>query len=131
MILFNLKTLKTVLKPAAELERVKSAADEDTCGLKNDSSCVICYEYEADHVLLPCGHGGYCRSCTHTLMTQPAPNRLCPVCRSRLGAAVQVSLATPIGSESKVVAALQTANTGYYVKVHAHGVTVGTNVVGT
>ena len=87
------------------MERVQSSADEDTCGLPTDAVCVICYEREGDHVLLPCGHGGYCGGCAHRLLKYPPSSRLCPVCRAKLGGVAKVSLATPIGTEGQVLEA--------------------------
>eukprot|EP00892_Ulva_mutabilis_P004260 jgi/Ulvmu1/2205/UM013_0051.1 len=70
------------------------AADGGEC------SCVICYDGAADHVVLPCGHGGYCRACAVKVFVRP-PSQ-CPVCRERLKAVVQVSLDTPIGEFSAI-----------------------------
>lgn len=70
------------------------AADSGEC------SCVICYDGAADHVVLPCGHGGYCRSCAVKVFVRP-PSQ-CPVCRERLKAVVKVSLDTPIGESSVI-----------------------------
>lgn len=66
-------------------------------------TCVICFDEPGSHVLLPCGHGGYCSSCARTLLSLPLPSRLCPVCRTGLKSIADVSLDTPIGGVSKVL----------------------------
>ena len=103
----ELTVFKTITTEAwyAELENAKSTADEDSRGLPSESACVICYEREGDHVLLPCGHGGYCGGCAHTLLKHPPPSRLCPVCRAQLGGIAKVHLGTPIGTEGEVLEA--------------------------
>jgi hypothetical protein len=67
------------------------------CG---DLSCMICCEDIGDHVMMPCGHGGYCRACAHKVYVRP-PN-LCAMCRARLTAVVKVSMDTPVGGRSSV-----------------------------
>lgn len=85
-------------------------AEADTCGLSADTACVICFEREGDHVLVPCGHGGYCHKCAHTLHTHPAASRLCPICRAGLSAVVKVPLDTPVGSATDVLQATSAAS---------------------
>ena len=53
----------------------------DTQGLEKGTACVICMEMEGDHVLLPCGHGGYCGACARTLLAreEPNPSSTCPI----------------------------------------------------
>ena len=75
----------------------------DTRGLLRDTICVICMDKEGDHVLLPCGHGGYCGGCAHTLLKQARRTRLCPICRAALRAAARVHLSTPVGEEGDVL----------------------------
>ena len=74
------------------------AVEFDTVGLRKGSACVICYEKEGDHVLLPCGHGGYCGGCAHSFLSLPPPARLCPICRAALTRAVKVPMNTEIGA---------------------------------
>lgn len=76
--------------------------DLDTCGLRKGTACVICFERVGDHVLLPCGHGGYCGTCASSVFSGPAPTRLCPLCRAELTKVVQVQLSTPIGAAVEV-----------------------------
>lgn len=76
---------------------VTSVSDDDDGG---ECSCMICYDAAADHVVLPCGHGGYCKSCATKVFVRP-PSQ-CSVCRTRLTAVVKVSLDTPIGEASAV-----------------------------
>lgn len=78
-----------------------SSAVETADADKPDTSCVICFEELGDHVMMPCGHGGYCRHCAHKLYVRP-PN-LCPICRSRLSSVVQVSLDAPVGTYTEVL----------------------------
>ena len=80
-------------------DTIANSAVLDTCGLRHDTACMICFENEADHVLLPCGHGGYCGTCSHTLLCSGPPTvRVCPMCRTPLFAAVCVPVDTPIGA---------------------------------
>ena len=94
--------------------------DVDTCGLKYDAACTICYENEGDHVLLPCGHGGYCGECAHTLITLPPAQRLCPICRSELQIISKVQLSTPVGAQADVLEAA-VAKTVYTVESESEG----------
>lgn len=82
----------------------ESDLEADTCGLNADTACLICYEREGDHVLVPCGHGGYCQQCAHKVLTNPIATRLCPICRAGLSAIVKVSLDTPMRGQAKVLA---------------------------
>ena len=77
--------------------------DEDTGALKKELECMICYEQIGDHVLLPCGHGGYCGSCAHKLLSHAAPKRLCPLCREILAAVARVPMGTAVGAEGDVL----------------------------
>jgi hypothetical protein len=81
------------------------SAGVDTQGLKKDTVCVICFERDGDHVLLPCGHGGYCGACAHTLLLQPHRSRLCPICRARLGSVAKIDLNIAIGAPGNVLEA--------------------------
>eukprot|EP01051_Picozoa_sp_SAG22_P000400 SAG22_NODE_10_length_35702_cov_72.266992_21_plen_678_part_00 len=42
--------------------------------------CAVCYEQNGDAVLLPCGHGGLCRTCAD----QIAARQYCHLCRARV-----------------------------------------------
>lgn len=77
---------------------VMSMGSDDGDG--GECSCMICYDAAADHVVLPCGHGGYCKSCATKVFVRP-PSQ-CSVCRTRLTAVVKVSLDTAIGESSAV-----------------------------
>ena len=39
-----------------------------------DNSCKICLDKEAEYILLPCAHLGYCLSCVSTISS-------CAICR--------------------------------------------------
>ena len=43
-----------------------------------DQICVICMDKNADSVLMPCGHGGFCNSCA---LDQFKKSNGCPMCR--------------------------------------------------
>jgi Zinc finger, C3HC4 type (RING finger) len=65
-----------------------------------ESACLICFESEGDHVLMKCGHGGYCTVCAHKLFVRPPS--LCPSCRGPLTGVVKVDLGTGVGDSSAV-----------------------------
>jgi hypothetical protein len=69
-------------------------------GDEHDSLCVICFEGAGDHVVMPCGHGGYCQPCAHKVFVR-APGQ-CSICRAPIEAVVKVSLDTEIGGMSGV-----------------------------
>lgn len=62
---------------------------------------MICYDNIADHVVLPCGHGGYCGTCASKVFKKPS--QVCPVCRGALSAIVRVPVDTPIGQRAHVL----------------------------
>lgn len=64
---------------------------------------MICYDDIGDHVLLNCGHGGYCGACAKTLLDLRSKKRLCPICRASISAIAKVSLSTPVGGEAEVL----------------------------
>ena len=69
----------------------------------DDKECVICYDAIGDHVMMPCGHGGYCGRCASDMCTgrsaphDPAAGHVCPVCREPVEEVVRVHLGTSIG----------------------------------
>ena len=75
----------------------------DSLGLKKGTACVICFESEGDHVLMPCGHGGYCGACAQTLLKHRKAKRVCPMCRTTLSAVAKTDIATPVGQQSEVL----------------------------
>lgn len=96
--------------PAGNVEML----DADTCGLKKGTACTVCFEQEGDHVMVPCGHGGFCGGCAHKLLSQASPARRCPLCRVQLTSIVKVPVDTKMGSQIRVlhayaVAPVQTA----------------------
>ena len=65
-------------------------------------------EREGDHVLLPCGHVGYCGACERRLILNEQPTtRVCPMCRGGLEAAVKIPLDTLVGSRGVVLEAFR------------------------
>lgn len=69
---------------------------------EDDGLCIICFERAADHVLLTCGHGGFCRLCAYKLLVRPPHH--CPTCRTLLEGAVCVPVGTQIGGHAEVKA---------------------------
>lgn len=71
-----------------------------TRGLGN-KACVICFDDLGDHVMVPCGHGGYCHSCSKKMCSGSAPpfshkhGHMCPLCMTPVDAVVKVFLDTP------------------------------------
>ena len=69
----------------------------------DEKECVICYDALGDHVMVPCGHGGYCGRCAKGMCTgRAAPHdatagHLCPVCRAPVEKVVRVHLGTAVG----------------------------------
>jgi hypothetical protein len=76
-----------------------------------DRACVICFDGVADHVMVPCGHGGYCGSCAervcagHVTPYNKKVGQICPVCRTPVEAVVKISLDTRKGQSSPAVCA--------------------------
>lgn len=70
-----------VLSPVSE--DAEESADAD--GL-----CVLCWDREADHVLVPCGHLCLCRNCSRREVLSGGLKGECPVCKSKIDQAVKV-----------------------------------------
>ena len=70
-------------------------------GARSDAACMICFEKTADHVMIPCGHGGYCAACASKLFH--SKGQPCAVCRGRMSAIVRVPVDTPVGRRARVV----------------------------
>jgi hypothetical protein len=72
-----------------------SSEDEESgCTTSNNyamGACVLCWDAEADHVLIPCGHICLCTRCCEVNL--PALNRSCPICKKNFGKAFRVYLA--------------------------------------
>lgn len=61
-------------------KKEKKALQAELEAKKEDiASCVICWERQASHVMVPCGHLALCGSCC--LGLPKLPKRICPVCR--------------------------------------------------
>ena len=75
----------------AELGMVEEATPGEKAGF---GICQICFEDDsvANAVLLPCGHGGVCRSCAEAVASPPP--HLCHMCRGRV---LQISTLEPRG----------------------------------
>ena len=85
---------EVVIEMASASNVAVSNEDED------DGLCIICFEHTADHVLLACGHGGFCRLCALKLLVRPPHH--CPTCRTLLEGAVRVPAGTQIGGHADV-----------------------------
>lgn len=78
----------------------------------SEKECVICYDDVGDHVMVPCGHGGFCGRCAKDMCSgHAAPyteegGHVCPVCRAPVDTVVKVSLSTTIGERSNAECAL-------------------------
>lgn len=75
-------------------------------GVEASTECTICFERMGDHVLLPCGHSGYCGGCAQSLFRSSAEGiscGQCPVCRAPLTAVVRVPVDTPVGSSGNIL----------------------------
>lgn len=82
----------------------------------SERECVICCDAVADHVMVPCGHGGFCGRCAKDMCTGTAPpyteevGHVCPVCRAPVDYVAKVALDTPIGASCPVEIALEVDN---------------------
>ena len=51
----------------------------DVFNIAEDSKCTLCYEKNADCVVLPCGHTGFCSDCLNEWFMDKIS---CPICRA-------------------------------------------------
>ena len=62
----------------------------------DSSSCVVCYDHERTHALVPCGHLCLCSTCSEMLLSAAAraagvaDSLRCPVCRAPCESAMRV-----------------------------------------
>lgn len=49
----------------------------------NDNDCGICYDSDADHALIPCGHT-LCGTCASTIRAMNEANAQCPFCKGSI-----------------------------------------------
>ncbi len=52
-----------------------------------DDPCIVCMERPADAILLECGHGGLCVTCSTVLWSH---SRHCPLCRQEFAAIMRI-----------------------------------------
>jgi len=70
------------------LEKALFEKDEIIENLKANSvplaeeNCIICFEKERNHILIPCGHLILCKSCCDTFKERNISN--CPLCQSKI-----------------------------------------------
>jgi len=75
-------------EPNEEDRTCEPARDE--CN-EDDDLCVLCWNDQADHVLVPCGHMCLCRKCSMSGILRGAALRgTCPVCKCRVDQAIRV-----------------------------------------
>lgn len=72
-------------------------------GQSQDDACVICFENQGDHVLLPCGHSGYCLICSKALLADSQVSKNCPVCRTPVTMFTRIPVDTPIGDAVRAI----------------------------
>jgi hypothetical protein len=82
---FN-KPERTTLKDVRHSSKVPTGEFADTV---IDSACVICYDKEADTMVLPCGHTVVCWTC-YTLLEKSCEYRTCVQCLQPVERAVLV-----------------------------------------
>jgi uncharacterized CHY-type Zn-finger protein len=83
----------------------EQSEEETECSSKESSisTCIICYNGVPDHVMLPCGHGGFCGRCVRGMcMGRVPPYKVrsgheCPVCRAPVDTVAKVHLGTRVG----------------------------------
>ena len=79
--------------------------------------CEVCSTREGDHVLLPCGHGGFCCVCAQTLLRKPPPAGNCTICKRSVSQVSKVDMQTAVGSAGKVLeSSASQSSAGAYVK---------------
>jgi hypothetical protein len=97
-------------EPKGEAPAPADTGEGNTGSICSDKECVICYDGVGDHVMLPCGHGGFCGKCAEGICTGCASSAVrahaCPVCRVPIDSVVKVSLGTDIGECSSAECAL-------------------------
>lgn len=57
-------------------------------------TCAICMENQENAVFMPCGHGGFCHSCAHKVLSTVGRNK-CPLCRAAVQEVVTYDPDTP------------------------------------
>ena len=85
---------------AAADESTEASSDSASSSDGNANGCVICFDGVPDHVLMNCGHGGYCKTCAHKVFVRP-PNQ-CPHCRTPVVGVLCVPLDTNVGDSATV-----------------------------
>ena len=112
----NSMQLTTLRPKPGEEERVcvtEPFSEGSTTNRLGKHACVICYDRHGDHVMVPCGHGGYCRSCAKKMCSGKAPpyshthGHMCPLCMTPVDAVVKVSLDTPKGQSCAAVCSMK------------------------
>jgi len=66
-----------------EEESQNAEKPKEVIDTQSDTSCVVCFEEDRTHILLPCGHFCLCKECAQTL-------KECPVCRAKVQQVHQV-----------------------------------------
>lgn len=73
-----LETMKTPSQ-SSQVEEVKVQVKEKTLPQEDDNpnDCIVCMDAPKTHLVLPCGHLGYCKVCVQTL-------KVCSLCRGEV-----------------------------------------------
>jgi len=73
------------------VEDSHSTIDTAASNSKEDlAECHVCMANEANIVLMPCGHGGLCKTCLGEIVRHRVSGH-CPQCRSKITAAIEVT----------------------------------------
>ena len=66
----------------------------------NQDTCNVCYDKQANAVLMECGHGGICYQCANKLLIK---TNKCPLCRLGATLILEVDIKNSYGSFVKVL----------------------------
>ena len=76
---------------AASIRSIGSSSSNEGDSVVNDGMCIVCYENEASHAFIPCGHLCLCSGCTVTYDLKFAKSEAtCPICRARSVCATKI-----------------------------------------
>lgn len=66
-IMLTARTLRTKFIPSNLPSPSPSILNEKQVSIKVVESCKVCFSKDSDSVIMPCGHGGLCFDCAHSL----------------------------------------------------------------
>ena len=70
-------------------KEIRRVAAGEEC-MKEDDLCVFCWDEQADHVLVPCGHMCLCKKCSMGSVLRASLQSRCPVYKGHVVQAVRV-----------------------------------------